>query len=119
MRLGNTNCSVAREMLLGRVGIEVSRELTQRRVMSEEERKVDNKRILKGKQYISSVSVKILGSLRGHSFLRCYPFTAKALPIDESNRLALDSKIYKCPEGTYGSERVLSSNDSNGNKNVT
>ena len=61
LRLGNTNCSVAREILLGRVGLEVSRELTQRRVMSEEEREFGIKRVLKGKQYITSVSVKILG----------------------------------------------------------
>ena len=52
-------------MLLGRVGLEVSRELTQRRVMLEEKREFDIKRVLK--EYITSVSVKILGSLRGHA----------------------------------------------------
>ena len=31
------------------------------------------------------------------------PFTAKGFPINELNRLALDSKIYKCPERSYGS----------------
>ena len=31
------------------------------------------------------------------------PFPSKGFPIDEENRLALDSKIYKCPERSFGS----------------